>query len=91
MQGSVVLSVVLGVDCVDSSPALLLVCDDRRYLFDCGEGTQRLSGEYKQRMTKLEHVFLTRVAWPAIGGLPGVLAECLSGSRNILTLVQACC
>lgn len=43
-----------------------------RYLFNCGEGTQRLAHEYKMRLAKLEHVFVTSASWDNIGGLPGV-------------------
>ncbi len=37
--------VVVGTDCVDARPSLMLVCDDVSYLFNVGEGTQRLCEE----------------------------------------------
>lgn len=43
-----------------------------RYLFNCGEGTQRLSHEHKIKLAKLEHVFITYPIWDNIGGLPGL-------------------
>lgn len=43
-----------------------------RYLFNCGEGTQRLAHEHKMRLSKLEHVFITHSSWSNIGGLPGL-------------------
>lgn len=43
-----------------------------RYLFNCGEGTQRLAKEHKTKLTKLEHFFVTQRSWTCIGGLPGL-------------------
>lgn len=43
-----------------------------RYLFNCGEGTQRLAHEHKTKLTRLEHIFITRTSWNCIGGLPGL-------------------
>lgn len=42
-----------------------------RYLFNCGEGTQRLAHEHKMKLAKLEHIFVTQRTWRNIGGLPG--------------------
>ncbi|CAG8592768.1 5201_t:CDS:2 [Paraglomus brasilianum] len=44
-----------------------------RYLFNCGEGTQRLCTQHKVKITKLKNVFLTRIHWECMGGLPGML------------------
>lgn len=43
-----------------------------RYLFNCGEGTQRLAHEHKTKLARLEHIFLTRTSWSQVGGLPGL-------------------
>lgn len=43
-----------------------------RYIFNCGEGTQRLAHEHKMKLSKLEHVFITHSNWLNIGGLPGL-------------------
>lgn len=43
-----------------------------RYLFNCGEGTQRLAHEHKTKLTRLEHIFVTQRSWQCIGGLPGL-------------------
>lgn len=42
-----------------------------RYLFNCGEGTQRLAHEHKMKLARLEHIFITQPVWRNIGGLPG--------------------
>jgi ribonuclease Z len=65
--------VVVGTDCVDASPGLMLVCDDMSYLINCGEGTQRICEEYRIKLPKLGHVFFTQLDWKMIGGFPGLL------------------
>lgn len=50
----------------------VMCCPTRRYLFNCGEGTQRLAHEHKTKLTRLEHIFITRTSWSCIGGLPGL-------------------
>lgn len=51
---------------------LLTFAWSSRYLFNCGEGTQRLAHEHKTKLTKLEHIFLTRKTWDCFGGVPGL-------------------
>lgn len=46
--------------------------DGARYLFNCGEGTQRLAHEHKMKLSRLEHIFITEASWRHLGGLPGV-------------------
>ncbi len=65
--------VVVGVDSVDSKPSLMLVCDDMSYLFNCGEGTQRLCEEYRIKLPKLGHIFFSHVDWRMVGGFPGLV------------------
>uniref|UniRef100_A0A6I8PST3 Zinc phosphodiesterase ELAC protein 2 n=1 Tax=Ornithorhynchus anatinus TaxID=9258 RepID=A0A6I8PST3_ORNAN len=45
----------------------------RRYLFNCGEGVQRLMQEHKLRVARLDNIFLTRMHWSNVGGLSGML------------------
>ena len=65
--------VVVGTDCVDARPSLMVVCDDVSYLINVGEGTQRLCEEYRIRLPKLGQVFFTRCDWRAMGGFPGMM------------------
>ena len=51
-----------------------------RYVFSCGEATQRLFHEQKLKLGKINNLFLTQLTWQCIGGLPGLL----------LTLREAC-
>uniref|UniRef100_A0A8C3LBJ9 Zinc phosphodiesterase ELAC protein 2 n=1 Tax=Chrysolophus pictus TaxID=9089 RepID=A0A8C3LBJ9_CHRPC len=53
----------------DCRPALTPV--SLRYLFNCGEGTQRAMQEHKLKISHLDSIFLSRVAWANVGGLPG--------------------
>nr|CAD7262484.1 unnamed protein product [Timema shepardi] len=46
--------------------------NQEKYLFNCGEGSQRLAHEHKMKLSKLEHIFITHSTWDNIGGLPGV-------------------
>ncbi|KAJ1130776.1 hypothetical protein NDU88_009124 [Pleurodeles waltl] len=44
-----------------------------KYLFNCGEGTQRLMQEHKLKVSRLDNIFLTKMDWANIGGLSGML------------------
>lgn len=44
----------------------------QRYLFNCGEGTQRLAHEHRTKLTRMEHIFLTRKSWHQFGGICGL-------------------
>ena len=41
-------------------------------MFNCNEGTQRLAHEHRTKLTRMEHVFLTRNSWDRFGGVPGL-------------------
>lgn len=62
---------IIGTATGDSSPSLILHYDSQRYLFNCGEGTQRLCTETKMRLSKLRTIFVSQVQWDCIGGIPG--------------------
>ena len=42
------------------------------YIFNCGEGTQRLAYEHRKKLSKIEHIFITNPVWSNIGGLLGL-------------------
>ncbi|OMJ24357.1 Ribonuclease Z [Smittium culicis] len=56
-----------------SVPTLLVHLEKARYLFNCGEGTQRLFNENTVKISKLKTIFSTQNSWSHIGGLPGLL------------------
>jgi ribonuclease Z len=62
---------VLGTGAEGAPRSLYVFSDQSRYLFNCGEGTQRLAHEHKMKLAKLEHIFITQPTWANLGGLPG--------------------
>ncbi|XP_061433052.1 zinc phosphodiesterase ELAC protein 2 [Lethenteron reissneri] len=56
-----------------SGPALFLFSDFNRYLFNCGEGVQRVMMEHKLKMSRLDKIFFTRMSWNNVGGLSGMI------------------
>ena len=67
----------------DLGCTLHLFTDQNRYLFNCGEGTQRICLASGVRLSKLHSIFLTRSAWANLGGLPGMLLTLPSVSPDI--------
>lgn len=63
-------------------PTVLLQCDAKKYMFNAGEGTTRLSAQYRSSNTRVEHLFLTRIASETIGGVPGLLMTLADGGRS---------
>ncbi|KAL4166634.1 hypothetical protein KRP22_013889 [Phytophthora ramorum] len=64
---------ILSVQSVETAPCLLLSTETRRFLFNVGDGTQRLCMEHHVRLAKLQQVFLTELRSHAVGGLPGMV------------------
>ncbi|XWS20248.1 hypothetical protein CRYUN_Cryun31cG0084000 [Craigia yunnanensis] len=62
-----------GMDTQDTSPSVLLFFDKQRFLFNAGEGLQRFCTEHKIKLSKIDHIFLSRVCSETAGGLPGLL------------------
>uniref|UniRef100_A0A6B2EER2 Zinc phosphodiesterase ELAC protein 2 n=1 Tax=Phlebotomus kandelakii TaxID=1109342 RepID=A0A6B2EER2_9DIPT len=71
IPGTVTLQ-VLGTGAPGSPACVYIFTDQSRYLFNCGEGTQRLAHEHKTKLARLEHIFMTQTTWRHIGGLPGL-------------------
>ncbi|GAV03599.1 hypothetical protein RvY_13995 [Ramazzottius varieornatus] len=63
---------IVGDGTVGSPSCAVLVTSGSRYVFNCGEGVQRLIQEQKQRLSRVENVFFTTKEWKNIGGLPGL-------------------
>jgi hypothetical protein len=62
---------VVGGATGDSTPSIVFCFENKRYLFNCGEGTQRFCTEHKVKMTKIDTIFVTRLSWDLLGGIPG--------------------
>ncbi|XP_069883027.1 zinc phosphodiesterase ELAC protein 2 [Dipodomys merriami] len=57
----------------DVGAALYVFSEYNRYLFNCGEGIQRLMQEHKLKVARLDNIFLTRMHWANVGGLCGMI------------------
>jgi ribonuclease Z len=62
---------VLSLPTPNTAPSIVIRFDSAHYLINCGEGTQRLASEFQLRIIRLKAIFLNRVQWDCIGGLPG--------------------
>ncbi|CAH9095462.1 unnamed protein product [Cuscuta europaea] len=62
-----------GMDTQDTSPSVLLFFDKQRFIFNAGEGLQRFCTEHKVKLSKIDHIFLSRVCSETASGLPGLL------------------
>ncbi|XP_074649588.1 zinc phosphodiesterase ELAC protein 2-like isoform X2 [Tubulanus polymorphus] len=52
--------------------SVVLTTEQHKYLFNCGECTQRIFTEHKMKPSRLEHIFITHRNWQNIGGLLGM-------------------
>ncbi|XP_042361734.1 zinc phosphodiesterase ELAC protein 2 isoform X2 [Plectropomus leopardus] len=89
---------VLGAGSRDNAATLYVFSEFNRYLFNCGEGTQRLMQEHKLKVAQLDNIFLTRLSWENVGGLSGMILtlkdtgvpQCvLSGPPQLESFVSA--
>ncbi|XP_070703624.1 zinc phosphodiesterase ELAC protein 2 [Pempheris klunzingeri] len=89
---------VVGAGSRDNAASLYVFSEYNRYLFNCGEGTQRLMQEHKLKAAQLDNIFLTRLSWENVGGLSGMILtlkdtgvpECiLSGPPQLENYVKA--
>lgn len=89
---------IIGPGTPDSSSSLQLFFDEGRYLFECGDGTQRLCTEYGIKLGRLRGIFLTSLSAPSVGGLLGLnltIADAgkesvaITGPRGLSSLFKA--
>ncbi|RZC51311.1 hypothetical protein C5167_019734 [Papaver somniferum] len=78
-----------GLDTQDTSPSVLLFFDRQRFIFNAGEGLQRFCTEHKIKLSKIDHIFLSRVCSETAGGLPGLLLT-LAGMGDEGMSVNVC-
>uniref|UniRef100_A0A4W6FIU4 Zinc phosphodiesterase ELAC protein 2 n=1 Tax=Lates calcarifer TaxID=8187 RepID=A0A4W6FIU4_LATCA len=64
---------VVGAGSRDNAASLYVFSEFNRYLFNCGEGTQRLLQEHKLKAAQLDNIFLTSLSWENVGGLSGMI------------------
>lgn len=80
------MQVIGGGTAEGGGPSLLLFFDEHRYMFGCGEGTQRACFQHQVRLSRLRAVFLSRLEWTHSGGLPGMI--CTVADSGGVTNVQ---
>ena len=78
---------LLSLDTVGSSPSIVVATENSRFLFDSGEGIQRLCVEHRARIAKLEGIYLTRLCPETIGGLPGLCLTAADAGKSQLSIV----
>ncbi|MEE6523878.1 hypothetical protein FKM82_022983, partial [Ascaphus truei] len=64
---------VVGAGGRDAGGSVYMFSEFNRYLFNCGEGTQRLMQEHKLKVARLDNIFVTRMNWANVGGLSGMI------------------
>ncbi|XP_072339225.1 zinc phosphodiesterase ELAC protein 2 [Scyliorhinus torazame] len=64
---------VVGSGSREAAASLYVFSEYNRYLFNCGEGTQRLMQEHKLKVSRLDNIFVTRMSWSNVGGLSGMI------------------
>lgn len=70
-----------------SFPTVFLFLDNNRYMFGCGEGTQRLLGESRIRFNCIGTILLTGLSWKDVGGLIGAsLTMSEMGNKSVRVL-----
>ncbi|GLI60588.1 hypothetical protein VaNZ11_002748 [Volvox africanus] len=82
---------VLALDIDHTSPSVLLFFNSERYLFNAGEGIQRLFREHKIKISQINSYFITRVSTETLGGMPGMaLSVTPPDARGLLGKQAAC-
>jgi ribonuclease Z len=77
---------VLGAGNADAAGGLLLFFDDARYLFECGDGTQRYCTEHSVRLARLRGIYLTTLTAPSVGGLLGMVLTIADAGKDRVTI-----
>lgn len=77
---------VLGTPTCDFDPSILLFFENKRYLFNVGEGSMRFCTEHKIKLGRIEHIFITNLENECIGGLPGLIMTLADNGKKDLSL-----
>ncbi|KAJ3220632.1 Zinc phosphodiesterase ELAC protein 2 [Clydaea vesicula] len=78
---------ILTVPGPDSGPSIMFTFSDKRYLINCGEGTQRFCQEHKVKLLKLKSIIFTKPKWSATSGIPGMLLTTADQGLTELNLI----
>jgi ribonuclease BN (tRNA processing enzyme) len=71
---------IIGTGNHGSPKSFMLVIDQKKYLFNCGEGASRILKEMGYKKLGLENIFFTNSSWH----------DCFSGTLNLLNEIFQC-
>lgn len=77
---------VIGPGSADSSSSIQLFFDEARYLFECGDGTQRICTEHGIKLGRLRGIYLTSLAAPSTGGLFGLFLTIADAGKQEISI-----
>eukprot|EP01041_Mallomonas_annulata_P010212 gene10211-21289_t len=77
---------ILCVETYDSSSCVVFDTDNRRLIFNVGEGTQRLCIEHKVRLGKISNICLTELSPETVSGLPGMCLTAADAGKTEVSL-----
>jgi ribonuclease Z len=75
---------ILGTGALDSPAALLVKTDAGSYLFNCGEGIQKLANEHHFRLARVNKVLLTSLSWGSMGGFFGACMSHQETKKSVI-------
>ena len=79
---------ILSIDSIDSSPCVAVITDNSRFLFNVGEGIQRLCVEYRIKVTKIDTLFITKFCPSNISGIPGLSLTLHGAGKSEINVVS---
>lgn len=62
---------VLSIECDHNAASIAVITESQRFIFQAGEGIQRLASEHKVKIGKIACVYLLSCDIGSVGGLPG--------------------
>lgn len=77
---------VIGCGSHDCSSSVQLFFDSGRYLFECGDGTQRVCTELGTKLSRLRSIYLSSLSAPSIGGLFGLMLTVADAGKERVSI-----
>lgn len=64
---------VIGSGALGETPSICLVApNNHKYLFNCGEDSQRLLSDQNVNISQIKYIFITQTKWNCIGGIASI-------------------
>lgn len=77
---------VIGSGNDDCSSSIQLFFNEGRYLFECGDGTQRVCTEYTTKFGRLRGIYLNSLSAPSMGGVFGLLLTVADAGKDKISI-----